>query len=145
MRVDLLLALAVLAAANSWAADAQAKPVITFGLNATNESFVARPEKGFVLSVERDSLGWEVNVSLAEKREFLLYPSLNWHGAHPCQLSAWSHARATFPDERIIRVRGYRRWVRINLIDAKVSGAQGSEQFIGGRADIYWQNTAKSR
>ena len=115
------------------------QPILSFSLVATNEVFVAQPEAGFTLKITKDITGWEADVSRSKKCEFLLYPTADWHGACPCQLSAWSHARKYFPDERTIRVRGYRRWVRVRLIEAQVSGERGSEVFTGGRCEIYWQ------
>jgi hypothetical protein len=115
------------------------KPVLSFSLTATNHSFAHQVGSGLILRVERDELGWEAGVFRAHSTENLLYPQHVWHGAFPCQLSAWSYRRWTFPDERVIAIRGSKSSVRIRLIDAAVSGASGSEQFTGGRVEIHWK------
>ena len=124
------------------ASDSAAEPVLSFSLAATNQNFSRQLERGLSLRVERDSLGWEVGVFRDRSTENLLYPQRNWHGAFPCQLSAWSHRTKTFPDERIIGVRGLKRSVRIRLIDAAVSGESGNERFTGGRVEIHWKRDA---
>ena len=116
------------------------KPVLSFSLTATNQSFSHQLASGLTLRVERDELGWEVGVFEGHSTDSLLYPQRNWHGAFPCQLSAWSHRTQTFPDERLIPVRGFKSSVRIRLIDAVVSGEPGSERFTGGRVEIYWKD-----
>ncbi len=123
-------------------ADLSVKPVLSFSLAATNQNFTRHLERGLSLRVERDFLGWEVGVFRDRSTDNLLYPQLNWHGAFPCQLSAWSRRSKTFPDERTIPVRGLKRSVRIRLIDAAVSGESGSEKFIGGRLEIDWKQDA---
>jgi hypothetical protein len=82
-----------------------------------------------------------VDASTGDRRGWLLYPTEDWHGTHESDVTAWSHARAYYPDERVIRVRGHARWVRIRLVDATVSGGKGNEKFTGGTLEIYWQKT----
>ncbi len=141
MRVHYFIALFVVLALDASAARPKPKPVLTFSLTATNESFVVHPEPGFRLEVFGAASDWSVDVSRGNRRGWLLYPREDWHGAHKSDLSAWSHAELYYPDDRVIRVRGYRRWVRILLVDAKVNGESGSQKFTGGRAEIYWQRT----
>jgi hypothetical protein len=122
------------------AGESAIKPILSFSLTATNQNFSHRLALGLTLRVERDVLGWEVGVFKGRSTDSLLYPHRNWHGAFPCQLSAWSHRTQTFPDERTIPVRGYKGSVRIRLIDAVVTGKSGVERFTGGRAEIYWND-----
>jgi len=89
------------------------KPVLEFSLTATNASFSHQLSSGLVLRAERDVLGWEVGVFQRDSTDSLLYPQRIWHGAFPCQLSAWSHRTQTFPDGRVIPIRGYKSSVRI--------------------------------
>jgi hypothetical protein len=135
------IAVLLLTASTAMAADLKVKPIFTFSLAATNQDLVFQPEQGFKLEVFGDSADWFVEVSRSNGRGALLYPRDDWHGPHENVLSAWTHAEAYYPDERVIRVRGYQRWVRILLVDAKVSGEKGSERFSAGRAEIYWQKT----
>jgi hypothetical protein len=116
------------------------EPVLSFSLTATNQSFSHQLTAGLALRVERDAVGWEVGVFEGQSTDSLLYPQPNWHGAFPCQLSAWSHRTQTFPDERIIPIRGHKSSVRIRLIDTVVSGEPGNERFTGGRVEIYWKD-----
>lgn len=135
---------ALLLACSLTAADLKPKPVLTMSLAATNNSFVVLPESGFRLEAFGNPSDWTVDVSRGDRRGALLYPQANWHGAHESQVSPWSHARAFYPDERIIRVRGYQRWVRLRLVNPTVSGEKGNETFTGGTLEIYWQESAKS-
>jgi hypothetical protein len=122
------------------AGDHPIKPVLSFSLTATNRSFSHRLKSGLMLRVERNELGWDVGVFRDRRCDNLLYPQGNWHGAFPCQLSAWSQHRKTFPDQRVIPIRGYRSSVRIRLIDAVVGGESGCERFTRGQVEIYWQD-----
>jgi hypothetical protein len=121
-------------------ADVKSTKVLVFSLAATNRVFEVHPEVGFALRVTGESSDWDVDVSRSDFNDYLLYPSLDWHGAYPCQIMPWSFTRGYFPDERVIRVRGCERWVRIRLVDAKVGGAKGSERFTNGRVEVYWQD-----
>ena len=139
-----VLLLAILAV-SAWGAGAKPKPVLTFSLTATNEHLAVHPEHGFILGVWRISpTDWDVDVSLAKdgknRRGCLLYGPLFTHGAHPSDITAWAHATGYYPDERVLRVHGYRRWIRIRLVDAQVSGGTNGWRFTGGRAEIYWQD-----
>ena len=122
------------------AEESASKPVLSFSLTATNQSFSHRLVSGLTLRVERDESGWEVGVFTDHSTDSLLYPQRNWHGAYPCQLSAWSHRTQTFPDDRLIPVRGFQSSARIRLINAVVSGESGREKFTGGRVEIYWKD-----
>ena len=133
--IFVLLASGVLAVAGN----SLSKPVLTFSLTATNRSFSQRLDSGLILRVERDELGWEVGVFQPHSTDSLLYPQLSWHGAFPCQLSAWSQRSQTFPDERIVPIRGHNSSVRIRLIDAKVIGESGSERFTDGRVEVFYK------
>jgi|ERR1017187_4159718 hypothetical protein len=123
----------------AFAGEPAPKPVLSFRLTATNQSLSHRLASGLTLRVERDVLGWEAGVFEDKSTDDLLYPQRNWHGAFPCQLSALWHRTQTFPDERLIPIRGFKSSVRIRLIDATVSGEPGSERFTGGRVEIYWK------
>jgi hypothetical protein len=116
------------------------KPILSFSLTASNQSFSHRLGSGLTLRVERNDLGWEVGVFEGHSTNNLLYPQRKWHGAFSCQLSAWSHRTQTFPDGRLIPVRGFKSSVRIRLIDAVGSGKPGGERFAGGRVEIYWKD-----
>ena len=94
------------------AAAPASKPVLSFSLTATNNRFTRSVGQGLTLRVERDVLGWEVGIFRKGSTDNLLYPQRNWHGAYPCQLSAWSHPTQTFPDERVIPMRGTSRELR---------------------------------
>ena len=118
-------------------ADAPSKPVLSFSLAATNDSFARAVGRGLTLRVERDQLGWEVGVFHQRSTENLLYPQRNWHGAYPCQLTAWSHRTRTFPDRRIIPVRGMQLVARVRLVGVAISGRPGREKFAAGSAEIY--------
>jgi hypothetical protein len=118
------------------------KPVLSFDLTATNQNFSYQLTPELTLRVERDELGWEVGVFKGDSTDNLLYPQRNWHGAYPCQISAWSHRTQTFPDERVIPIRGYKSSVRILLIDAVISGESGSERFTSGQIEIYYKDDA---
>lgn len=126
----------------SAAGTSQSKPMLSFSLTATNASFSRQLSPDLLLRAERDVLGWEVGVFLRTNADNLLYPQPIWHGAFPCQLSAWSHRTRTFPDKRVIPIRGYRSSVRIRLVDVKVAGESGNEKFIGGRVEIFWTSDA---
>jgi hypothetical protein len=127
-----LFASGLLAAAE----DSPAKPVLSFSLTATNQSFTHRLESGLTLRVERNELGWDVGVFQRHSTDNLLYPQGNWHGAFPCQLSAWSQRRKTFADQQVMPIRGYKSSVRIRLVDVVVAGKPGSERFTGGWLEI---------
>jgi len=116
--------------------------VLSFSLTATNATFSRRLSPDLVLQAWRDEdgLGWDVGVFQKHNSDNLLYPQHIWHGAFPCQLSAWSHRTQTFPDERVIPIRGYNSTIRIRLIDAKVAGESGGEKFTGGLVEIYWKH-----
>jgi len=122
-------------------AGSPSKLVLSFNLTATNSGFTGTIDQELTLRVERDVLGWEVGVFRKRSADNLLYPQSNWHGAYPCQLSAWSHRTHSFPDERVIPVRGFKRAVRVRLVKAAVYGEAGSERFTGGRVEIYWGRT----
>ena len=119
------------------AGDSGTKPILSFSLTATNRSFTRSVGQGLTLRVERDVIGWEVGVFRKRSSDNLLYPQHNWHGAYPCQLSAWSHWTQTFPDERVIPVRGTKQAVRVRLVGAAVSGEAANDRFTGGRVAIY--------
>jgi len=140
IRYPLVIVVALFMCSFARGADVKNKQILVFSLAATNRVFEVHPEVGFTLRVTGDSIDWDVDVSRSDFNDYLLYPTENWHGAYPCQILPWSFSRKYFPDERVIRVRGYERWVRILLVDAKVSGAQGSERFTNGRVQIYWQD-----
>ena len=120
-------------------ADASAKPTLSFSLTATNGYFARNVGRGLRLRVARDELGWEVGVFKKGGGENLLLPQGNWHGAKMCQLYAWMPRTHTFPDERVIPVRGTKRSVRLRLVGATASGKPGSETFTGGRADVFFE------
>ena len=126
-------------------AESPAKPVLSFSLMATNQTFSRQLEHDLSLRVERDALGWEVGVFRSRSTDNLLYPQKRWHGAYPCQLSAWSFRTQTFPNERVIAVRGLQHLVRIRPIDVTVVGNSNSERFAGGRIEIYWEPALKKR
>lgn len=142
-RVCFPIALLISTACAVMGADSKVKPVLTFSLTATNQNFVVRPESDFRLEVFGNPTDWSVAVSRGNLRGWLLYPKLDWHGLHESDLSPWAHAHAYYPDERVIRVRGYQRWVRIRIIEATVSGEKESLRFTGGRCEIYWQDSGK--
>ena len=131
-----ILALVALASA-VLAGDSRDRPLLSFSLTATNQSFSYQFLSGLTLRVERDSSGWEVGVFKHDSEDNLLYPQHNWHGAFPCQLYPWSHRTKIFPEERLIPIRGRKGSVRIRLLDAGVAGEPGSERFTGGRVEIY--------
>ena len=114
------------------------KPLLVFSLTATNASFSHRLSKGMVLRAEGNAMGWDVGVFQGLSEDSLLYPQQNWHGAFPCQVSAWSQRTQTFPDERVIPVRDHKGAVGIRLIHAKVTGEIGNETFSGGRVEVFW-------
>jgi hypothetical protein len=118
-------------------AGSSSTPLLSFSLTATNGSFTRAIGQGLTLRVERDQIGWEVGVFQKGSSDNLLYPQRNWHGAYPCQLSAWSYRARTFPDQRVIPVRGTGRASRMRLVEAAVSGEPGNEKFKGGRVEIY--------
>jgi hypothetical protein len=115
------------------AGDFPPMPVLAFSLTATNQNLSHRLGSGLILRVERDELGWEVGVYQHHSTDSLLYPQHNWHGAFPCQLSAWS--------QRVIPIRGRKSSVCIRLIHARVSGQSGSERFSGGRVEIFFKRS----
>ncbi len=115
------------------------KPVLSCSLTATNSVFRHQLNSGYSVRVVRCELGWEVEVFNGHDKENLLYPAGNWHGAQPCQISAWSHRTLTFPDVRLIPVRDSSDSVRIQLINATVTGGVGKERFTGGRLEVYWE------
>src|SRR5262245_20606317 len=137
MRALFVAIMLMLACFVAVAGDLPTKPVLSFSLTATNENFSRLLEGDLSLRVERDALGWEVAVLRGSSTDNLLYPQRRWHGAFPCQLSAWSYRNQTFPDERVIAVRGVKHSVRIRLSDTRVSDASRSQRFAGGRAEIF--------
>lgn len=135
----LVLALSVSGIA-AVAAEFSSKPALAFSLTATNCSFIHQLDFELILRIERNELGWEVGVYQRGSADSLLYPQHDWHGAFPCQLSAWTQQSQTFADERIISVRGRKSSVLIRLIDAKTAGDSGSPRFISGRVEIFFAN-----
>lgn len=121
------------------AADAPAKPTLSFSLTATNGHFVRSVGQGLWLRVSRKELGWEVGVFKKGGHDNLLFPQGNWHGAQPCQIYAWMPRTQTFGQERIIPIRDTKRAVRIRLVAATASGKAGGEVFTGGRADVFFE------
>lgn len=122
------------------AGDPIPKLMLAFSLTATNTSFSNQLSSSLVMRAERDAFGWEVGVFRRHSTDSLLYPQRNWHGAFPCQLSAWSFSTQTFPDDRVIPIRGHKSSIRIRLINATVGGESVNEMFTGGRAEIYWKH-----
>lgn len=98
---------------------------------------------GLVLRIERDELGWTAGVFRPGHKDNLLYPQRRWHGAWPCQLSAWSHRRKYFPDLRILPIRGHRGAVVIDLSQAFSAGEQDHEVFTGGRIRVAFRAGGK--
>jgi len=119
------------------AAQDAAKASLSFNLTATNGYFVRDIGQGLQLRVDRDELRWEVGVFRRGKRDNLLLPRGNWHGAQVCQIYTWMPRTGTFGNDRVVPIHGSKRSVRIRLIGARASGNPGSEKFIGGRADLY--------
>jgi hypothetical protein len=112
------------------------QPLFAFSSVDAHESFQAKLPNGLLVRIEKNELGWEVGVFKGKSQDSLLYPQHNWHGAWPCQISAWSHKRKTFPDLRVIPIRGYRQSIVIDLSNAISSGEPDHEVFTGGRISI---------
>jgi len=119
------------------AAEAAARPRLSFSLTATNGYFVRDIGEGFRLRVDRDELGWEVGVFKNRKGDNLLLPRGNWHGAQMCQIYTWMPRDGTFGNDRVIPIQGSKRAVRIRLVGATASGKPGSGKFTGGSVDLY--------
>lgn len=122
------------------AGQARTRPILSFSLNATNEIFQKQIAANLKLCAKRDEMGWEVGVFKGRSTDNLLYPQRSWHGAFPCQLAAWSHHALTFPDERVIPVRGLGKSIRIHLIDPVVSVEGRNHKFTKGRVEISWDS-----
>lgn len=116
--------------------DAANEPDLSFSLTAKKRSFAHQIAPGLELRVERTELGWEAGVFRNNGTDNLLYPQENWHGAFPCQLSAWSYGTKGYPNERVIKIRDTQDSVEIRFIDAVVSGERGSERFTRGHVEI---------
>ena len=112
------------------------KPLISFSATDVRETIHAKLPNGLNLIVEKKELGWVVGVFKGKSHDSLLYPQHNWHGAWPCQLSAWSHQRKTFPDSRVIPIRGSKQSIIIDLSNATSSGEPDHEVFTGGTITI---------
>ena len=112
------------------------QPLLTFSATDGRDRFETKLPHGLRLVVEKNELGWEVGVFKGKSRDSLLYPQANWHGAWPCQLSAWSHKRKTFPDLRVIPIRGYGQCIVVDLSNALSIGEPDHELFTGGTITI---------
>jgi hypothetical protein len=137
MRVVIAILILIIFGSCAIAAQAAAKPSLSFNLTATNGYFVRDIGPGLRLRVDRDDLGWEIGVFMRGKRDNLLLPRANWHGMQVCQIYTWMSRTGTFGNDRVIPIYGSKRLVRICLIGATASGNPGSEKFKGGRADFY--------
>ena len=112
------------------------QPMLKFSTTDARDRFETNLPNGLRLVVEKNELGWEVSVFKGKSQDSLLYPQGNWHGAWPCQLSAWSHKRKTFPDQRVIPIRGYHQSIVVDLSQALSAGEPGHEAFTGGTITI---------
>ncbi len=112
------------------------KPLVRFSATDVRERIQAKLPNGLKLVVEKNELGWVVGVFKGKSHDSLLYPQHNWHGAWACQVSAWSHKRKTFPDLRVIPIRGSQQSIIIDLSNATSSGEPNHEAFTGGTITI---------
>ena len=117
--------------------------VLSFGITDQMEKIDHSLPNGLHLSVTRvDSSGWDVGVFKGKGRNSLLYPQVNWHGAWPCQVYAWSHQSKFFPDIRVIPIRGYKLSVVVVIDKATTTGTGERAEFSGGQIHIYWRHGA---
>ena len=118
------------------------KPLLAFSAADQGQRFQAKLPNGLRVDVEKDELGWVVGVFKGKSQDSLLYPQHNWHGAWPCQLSAWSHKRKTYPDIRVIPIRGYGLSLVVDLSGVSSTGEIDHEVFTNGTIKISWHSGA---
>lgn len=119
--------------------------LLTFNVLDQADHFSAKLPNGLRVLVSKDfEFVWEVEVFRGKGEDNLLYPERNWHGAFPCQLSAWSHHTKHFPDLRIIPVRGYRICVVVDLRNV-ASTDESTTHYTGGTVRVSWQLCARRR
>jgi len=131
-----LLFPAVISLAIPLAAAQPDRLLMTFSIVDENPYFESRLPNGLRLTVEKDGLGWVVGVFRGKSTDSLLYPQRRWHGAWPCHLYAWSHKQKTFPDIRVIPIRGYRQSLVVDMTSVNSSGEAEQEKFTGGTITI---------
>ena len=124
----------------------EARLLFTFPALEPADRFSAPLPRGLRVIVVRTGLGWEVGVFKGSGTDNLLYPTPRWHGAYPCQLSAWSHLDKTFPDIGVLPVRGSRGRLVVDLSSAVSErpaesgpGLPKHARFVGGVISIGWR------
>ena len=134
----------------------EARLLFTFRALEPASRFSAPLPRGLRVIVVRTGTGWAVGVFKGSGIDNLLHPTPRWHGAYPCQLSAWSHLDKTFPDIRVLPVRGSRGRLVVDLSSAVSEGPAESgdrgprpgvpdhgapphARFVGGVISIGWR------
>ena len=104
-------------------------------LNSQIRRRETRTVSGFSVRVVKDDDGWEVQVfapSHHARRENLLYPQRNWHGAFPNQVQP--DDVHVFPDVRRVSVRGSSHAVCIH----RLRGDQDKSKLQAGWLEVSW-------
>jgi hypothetical protein len=92
------------------------------------------------VSAGNERWGWEVQVlrrpvSIDSRNLIHQTP----HGPGPSDVLAWQVAENSFPNERLVDVKGYPITVRIQLIEPRVSGKGADALFTSGRLRVSWE------
>jgi hypothetical protein len=144
----LLVVLVLLATPSaSDAEDCNSRHLLRIPLTSSTATYHARVGSGYVLVVVQDAPGWEVQVFRAtdrSKRDNLLYPKGNWHGAFPNQIQP-GVSEEIFPNIRRVPVRATPHSVCIRLMDVSKSVTNGSAAFRGGSLEVGWSEGNRKR
>jgi hypothetical protein len=122
------------------AQDCESPTLIRVPLTSSMRVHRAETPSGYVGMVVRDAPGWEVQVFRARdryRRDNLLYPVRNWHGAFPCQVQP-NISDDIFPATRRVAARSTPHSVCIRLKAVSQSMTNGHPAYKGGWLEIGW-------
>ena len=116
----------------------------------SNQKVISRSiDKNLLLRVVKESsalqknFGWRLEVVRKPYRinsANLIYHKKMATGSDPSQIYAWHISDNYFPNEREIKVRGYRFVVKIKLINCKTEGSGPDARFISGKLKVSWHS-----
>ena len=116
----------------------------------SNQKVISRSiDKNLLLRVVKESsasqknFGWRLEVVRKPYRinsANLVYHKKMATRSAPSQIYAWHISDNYFPNEREIKVRGYRFVVKIELINCQTEGSGPDGRFISGKLKVSWHS-----
>lgn len=116
----------------------------------SNQKLISRSiDKNLLLRVVKESsvsqknFGWRLEVirkPYSVNSANLVYHKKMATGSDPSQIYAWHISDNYFPNEREIKVRGYRLAVKIELINCHTEGSGPDARFISGKVKVSWRS-----